>query len=393
MPNEWHYKSIKKIARENKCSIKDLIVLAPQNDPYYIGTLTEARHAGWIAEIVKGFLRERGRTRVHDRAIHYYVLSKNIKRPIGKSKWQVFKGDSNDFAWVMKSIQNARILGYLHWTCIEDKKNPEIIQNARYWRHDSFEDIPITPEEITKTIAEKFYLLNPQLQQAYHVELWTEKTTINDILEPIGKEYGVNIQSFSGQSTSTKIFELIDRISGIDKPVRILYISDYDEYGHNMPVSCGRKIQWFLDTLNSGLDVKLEKILLTREQVEMYGLPAAPDSNNKVEIDALEVYHPGETKRIVEATVSKYIDSELAQEIMRRNTAVRRTVYNAIMEHEDFIRELIDSLDLSEVEELFSTPLPEPETIHEENEALFESDRDYLEQVRKFKEHLQSRQD
>jgi len=392
--SEWHYESIKRIARDNSdYSTEDLIVLAPQNDAYYIGTPTEIRHAKWIAEIVSGFLEERERDKVHDRTIHYYILSRNLKRPIDKSGWRVFRGDSNDFSWVMKSIQNARILGFIPWSCIEDKKNPVLIKNASYWQHDEIEDMPITPIDIAEAISKKFYPFNPQLQQAYHVELWTEKTTVNDILEPIGEKYGVNIQAFSGQSTSTKVFELIERVSAIDKPVRILYISDYDRYGHNMPVACGRKMQWFLDTMGLEQDVKLEKILLTREQVEEYELPAAPDSRNKVELDALEVYHPGETKRIVEATVTKYTDSELAQEIMRRNTAVRRMVYNAIMEHEDFIRELVDNLDLSEVEEMFSTPLPEAEMIDEEIEALFDSNRDYLEQVRKFKEHLQSRED
>lgn len=390
---EWCYETTKQIAKEQGCSIEDLIVLAPQNDPYYIGTPTQIRHAEWIAEIVEQFLEERERTKVHDRAIHYYILSKNLKSPIGKKEWRVFKGDSNDFAWVMKSIQNARILGYLPWSCIEDKKNPELIKNTHYWQHDTIDDIPITPTEIAKMITEKFYPFNPQLQQAYHVEIWTEKTTINDILEPIGKIYGVNIQSFSGQSTSTKVSELIDRISTIDKPVRILYISDYDKYGHNMPVSCARKIQWFLGTMDLEQDVRLEKILLTGEQVEKYELPAAPDSKNKVEIDALEVYYPGETRKIVEAAVSKYIDLELAQEIIERNARVQRVVYNAVMEHEDLIRELIENLDLSQLEQLFNDPLPRLEMVNLDDGALFDSNRDYLEQLQKFKQHLLSRED
>jgi len=239
----------------------------------------------------------------------------------------------------MKSIQNARILGYLSWSCIEDKKNPELIKNASYWQHDAFEDVAITPEEIAKKISKEFYPFNQQLQQAYHVEIWTEKTTINDILEPIGTTYNVNIQPFSGQATSTKVAELIERIYHINKPVRILYISDYDSYGHNMPVSCARKIEWFLDTMDSEQDVKLEKILLTGEQVERYELPAAPDSRNKVEIDALEVYYPGETERIVRAAVSRYVDLGLKREILDRNATVRRVVYDAIMENEEFIGE------------------------------------------------------
>lgn len=391
--SEWNYDYIKRTAGNNNCSIEDLIVLSPQNDPYYIGTPTERRHAEWIAEIVLQFLEERGRTKTHDRAIHYYILSRNLRRPTGRNGWRVFRGDSNDFHWVMKAIQNARILGYIPWSCIEDKKNPELIKNASYWQHDTLEDTTLTPEEIARTISKKFYPFNPQLQQAYHVEIWTEKTTINDILEPIGKLYSVNIQPFSGQSTSTKVFELVERISNIDKPVRILYISDYDSYGHNMPVSCARKIQWFLDNIDSEQDVKLEKILLTREQVEEYELPAAPDSRNKVEIDALEVYHPGETERIVEAAVSRYVDLELEREILDRNAVVRRAVYDALIENEDFIRELIENLHLEETEQMFNDPLPNAEAVEEVNEALFDSSREYLEQVNGFKQYLHGRED
>jgi uncharacterized C2H2 Zn-finger protein len=42
---------------------------------------------------------------------------------------------------------------------------------------------------------------------------------------------------------------------------------------------------------------------------------------------------------------------------------------------------------------MFYDPLPEAEKIPEENEALFNSQRDYLKQVNRFKEHLKSRED
>lgn len=389
----WCYKTIKQLAKKLGRSFKELIVLAPQNDPYYIGSQTQREHAGWIAEIVDQFLEARGRGKVHDRAIHYYILSMNLMRPIDKDKQRVFKGDSNDFSWVMKSIQNARILDYTPWTCIEDKKNPELIQNAHYWTHNTIENLKITPEKIAKKISEEFYPFNPQLQQAYHVEIWTEKTTINDILEPISKRYGVNIQSFSGQATSTKVFELVYRISKINKPVRILYISDYDKSGHNMPVATGRKIQWFLDTMNLKRDVKLDKILLTGDQVKEYRLPSAPDAKNKVEIDALEVYHPNETRKIVEANVSKYMDLKLTQEIIRRNAEIQKAIYNAVIKQKDLIKELIEELNLNQLKPLFNNPIPKARTIDEANKALFDSNRDYLEQLKKFKQHLLSRKD
>lgn len=371
--------------------------MGQQNDPYYIGTISEVRSAKWIAGVVIHFLGERGRKKVHDRAIHYYILSKNLKRPFGKNEWRIFRGDSNDFHWVMNSIRNARILGLVPWECIEDKKNPQPDINSYYWSHENIAQIQINVEDIAKAVSsdERFIIFNPQLQQSYHVEIWTEKTTINDILLPLGKKYGVNIVSFSGQSTSTGVFELIKRISRANKPVRILYISDYDKYGHNMPVSCGRKIQWFLDNLPLKLDVKLRKILLTEEQVHKYELPSAPDSINKVEIDALEVYYPNETGKIVVESLNQYIDLEVTGKILEHNEKIKNAIHEAIMEQKDSIGNLLEKLDLGKVKELchnYELPKSKLETGNGV-EYIYDSDLHYIEQVTKFKEYLERRSD
>ena len=393
----WNYATIKQTAKKLGIPISDLIVLGQQNDPYYIGTVSEVRSAEWIAEIVKQYLTERGRKKVHDRAIHYYTLSRNLKRPINKAEWRLFKGDNNDFHWVMNSIRNARILGFILWECIEDKKNPQPDINSYYWSHEDIDQIQISVEDIAKAVSkdQRFLILNPQLQQLYHVEIWTEKTTINDILLPLGKEYGVNIVSFSGQSTSTGVFELINRITIAKKPVRILYISDYDKYGHNMPVSCGRKIQWFLDNFDLPADVKLCKILLTEEQVKKYQLPSAPDSINKVEIDALEVYYPNETRNIVMEALNQYVDLEVTRKIMEQDERIKNTIYEAIMEQEDSIGNLLEKLDLDKVKEFchnYELPKSKIET-RNGVEYIYDSDLKYTEQVTKFKEYLDRRSD
>jgi len=394
---KWDRISIKQFAKHVGISTSALIVLTQQNDPYYIGSISELRSAEWIAEIVQEYLNERGRENVHDRAIHYYILSRNVKRPFKKNDWRLFKGDSNDFHWVMNSIRNARILGLIPWDCIEDKKNPEPHINSRYWDHEDMDQIQITAKDIAKAVSndDRFLVFNPQLQQPYHVEIWTEKTTINDILLPLGKKYGANIVTFSGQSTSTGVYELINRINTARKPARILYISDYDKYGHNMPVSCGRKIQWFLDHLPLKPDIKLHKILLTEEQVSKYKLPPAPDSKNKVEIDALEVYYPDETRKIVTKSLDQYIDLKVTTKIKEQNTKIQNAIYKAILEQKDSIGNLLEKLDLREVKDLcqnYELPKLKPRTL-DGVDYIYDSDLDYINQVKKFKDYLGRRND
>ena len=394
---EWDRISIQQFAKHFGISTSALIVLAQQNDPYYIGSISELRSAKWIGGIVTQYLNERGRENVHDRAIHYYILSRNLKRPFKKKDWKLFKGDSNDFHWVMNSIRNARILGLIPWECIEDKKNPEPHIHSYYWNHEDIDQIQITIEDIAKAVSNdrRFVIFNPQLQQPYHVEIWTEKTTINDILLPLGRKYGANVATFSGQSTSTRVYELITRIVTAKKPVRILYISDYDKYGHNMPVSCGRKIQWFLDTYEMYVDVKLQKILLTKEQVQKYELPSAPDSINKVEIDALEVYYPDETRKIVMQPLDQYIDLKVTEKIAVQNMKIRDAIYETIMEQKDSIGNLLEKLDLNKAKELchnFKLPISKPKT-PDGVDYIYDSDLNYIKQVQKFKDYLKRRSD
>jgi len=381
-----NYRILKQLARSERVSIKDLIVLTPQNDPYYVGSPSQVRHADWMANEVNDYLRTRSTETFHDRAIHYVILSKGIERPIKANGWRSYEGDSNDFSFTMKAVQNARYLGLIPWSTVKDMKNPEPMIFAHYWNHEASIDMQL--EYLVEKIVEDIYPLNPQLQQAYHVELWTKKATINDILTPIATRYGVNVQSFSGQATATRVYELMGRIRSAHKPVRILYISDYDRYGDNMPASCGRKLQWFVDHSDMDVDVKLDRIMLTPEQVDEYGLPSVSGEERKVELDALEVYHPGETERIIEAAVSRYIDLGITSEIRQMNIRIRRQMYESILHVLEPIRNQIESIQTPEIQ---IEDLPHATPIQEDEPSLYDSTRDYIEQTLMFKQYLAQR--
>lgn len=60
------------------------------------------------------------------------------------------------------------------------------------------------------------------------------------------------------------------------------------------------------------------------------------------------------------------------------------------MEQEESINELVRALNLKELEEeLLEEELPRAGLIEETNEKLYDSNRKYMEQTRKFKEHLE----
>src|SRR6185437_10679057 len=80
------------------------------------------------------------------------------------------------------------------------------------------------------------YLRRPTIPQRFHVELWVEKSTMNDVLAPLAQRYGVNLITGEGELSATACYRLIERAKQGGKPIRILYLSDFDPAGDTMPV-------------------------------------------------------------------------------------------------------------------------------------------------------------
>jgi hypothetical protein len=144
---------------------------------------------------------------------------------------------------------------------------------------------------------------------------------VNDILGPLARRLGVTLVTGVGELSLTHCNLLVNRVLQHGRKTRILYISDHDPAGDGMPVSIARKIEHILRRDgHDDLDIRLDPLVLTAEQVAHYGLPRIPikDSDKRkghfearhgegaVELDALEALHPGELARIIENAVELY---------------------------------------------------------------------------------------
>jgi hypothetical protein len=163
--------------------------------------------------------------------------------------------------------------------------------------------------------------------QPYHVEIWCEKSTMRDILEDVGNAYGVTRVYSLGEISLTACVKLIlDRIArNGNRPVRLLYLSDFDPAGRSIPVAAARKVEWILRKSNPDIDLQLIPILLDHDQCVHYRLPRTPLKADEgradewtlrfgeggTELDALEALHPGELRRIVTEALDRYHDHDL----------------------------------------------------------------------------------
>jgi len=430
------YRTIKEMAKEQGISVTDLCALAAKNDPFYTGRPSEVAAAEWFAELWAQFGY---RTGVHLRRVHYQIVSQDTPITYPHRDYadgKPYENTQGDWGYLCEAGKYARYLGLVSPEAFEDRRNPDAIVNA-----DSYWEDPTPGYEVHEDWWQTDFRLPefpdlPKLRpngykgalQSYHVEVWCEKTTMNDVLEPLCRRYDVNLVTGAGEMSITSVVDFMDRVREANRPARILYVSDYDPAGLGMPISVARKIEFFQrQNGDGGLDIRLHPIVLTADQVEEYDLPRVPvkDSDlrkanweahhgkGQTELDALEALYPGKLAEIVKAAILDYYDpdleeraraqrDELAQaleeaqedalEDTQPNVARLREAFDtAVSEFEEKIEGLKEDLQevrddikdrLAEVEvDLDDYPLPEPDLPPESDGLLYISGRDYLEQL------------
>lgn len=326
------YEMIKALAKRLKRPVTSLLALSSSNDPFYCGQPAQIEKARWFADLWEQFGYTSG---VHLRRMHYQIVSQDPPTKMVNGK--PYENTEQCWDYLNTASQAARYLDMVDPECFVDRRNGAPVDNIDYsteldaslyiankvsFDRDISFDIPAFP-------IPPRYLFLPTSPQRYHLELWCEKSTQDDILKPLAEEYKAALQYGLGELSITLAIEALRRFEKSGKPVRIFYISDFDPSGWNMPKSMSRKLEKYNIKLGLNLDIKLFPVILTPEQVKAYNLPRTPikDSDKKkskfelrfgvgaTELDALEALYPGELRSILEEELDRYYDADLENEV------------------------------------------------------------------------------
>jgi hypothetical protein len=375
------------------------------------------------------------RGRYGERSYHHQIISQNppVLMPNG------LPYENTETCWSMLNLASkaARYLQLVDPGAFNDRRNPdpivhashglanpEVWVNSRLWGpHLRLPDVPELPS---------YRVSGYTAEQASHLELWCEKSTMNDVLEPLCRAYGMNLQTGLGELSITATLALVHRLEEAGKPARIFYVSDFDPAGQSMPVSVSRKVEYFVRTLGLDLDVRVFPVILTVEQVQYYQLPRTPIKEAErrrigfedrygegaVELDALEALYPGELQGLLRQCIECYYDPTLEprsreaqarlehdlgliwQQVVGRFTEDiegLRAVYAELQQefgsrmaaYSEQIQALWHAmrseLELS-VPHLAYYPLPAPALAGEFGDGLYNSERAYLQQIEAYKQ-------
>jgi hypothetical protein len=423
---DYDHAGLKELAKELDRPLSTLAVLA--RDPFTAGAPARKRDAEWFAELWRRFDIQPG---AHLRRIHYVLVSQEpgtVLMPDGSP----YLNTDSCYNTLNTASLDARYLGLVPANDLVDRRNAEPVINA------SNEEEEAAALAFTGGLLEheppgfevpQLTVEPPKIPQRFLVEIWCEKSTMNDILMPLGERYGINIITAVGEMSLTRCVELVARTEESQRPVRILYVSDFDPAGESMPVAVARKIEHTLYKDGHDLDIQVRPVVLTHDQCERYHLPRTPlkDTETRAanfearygegatELDALEALHPGELERILTEEIGRYYDNDLAGRIedvteevqgdlddvnaevrkryakeLRELETERKKTLAAIKAFEEKAKPLFERIehDLEdEATDADAYDWPEPDEGDEDDDPLFDSTRDYVEQIDRFKEH------
>jgi len=328
------------------CSLKDLTVLSKKADPYRVDIPTGHRVGAWVAEQLDRLLGDR---RTHLRGLHYaIVVTGDTVKPDGS----IYRNTDDDWMWLSETAgKAARWLGYVEFDRIFDNRNAAPVINRKAKEQPgAFVSIGLDVDIPDLDDIEPLpCALGFKPRQPFCFSVFGEKTSLQDVVEPIAERHEADVYLGSGEMSDTLIHQIAKDAAADGRPLVVFTLTDCDPAGHQMTISIGRKLQAFRDLLFPTLRFELVPVALTVEQVRELGLPSTPLKETEkradrwrqafgieqTEIDALATLRPDVLRDILDAAFDPYIDRTLRGRVTLAEVEWRRQAQEALDEQID----------------------------------------------------------
>lgn len=223
-----------------------------------------------------------------------------------------YPNTNSAYTQLSKQLVEARKRGDIDETRIEDRSR-EFLGEDYGW--DGPEDF-VTYRFKWFFDSPDYYSRKMWSSQPEFVVVWVEKDALSRVISAEADKYNVITCPSRGYASYTYIKEALKMLPA-DKHITVLHFADHDPSGIDMTRDLKERFHEY-----SSLDINLERIALTHDQVQHYRLPPNPtkradpraDSyiakfgNECWELDAIE---PMELQRMVLEAIVRHVDFSL----------------------------------------------------------------------------------
>ncbi len=241
----------------------------------------------------------------------------------------VLKSETRGYRVVQRRLLKLREEGSLPYGLITD--NARMVRTRARWD---------SPEQFAKEAAAR-YRRDYWADSPVRVEVWLEKDALAGVLTPtVVDECGLDLYVTRGFASVTYLQEAAEFMREDARPTFVYVLTDFDPSGLSIAETVERELigrAW-------PAEVEVERLAVTREQIDLYGLPTRPTKSTdtrarrferehgtgSVELDAIP---PATLRSLVRDSIEEHMDSErlrvlkLAEE-QERN--LLRTVWRGV---------------------------------------------------------------
>lgn len=175
----------------------------------------------------------------------------------------------------------------------------------------------------------KGYRRNRQEGQPQFLEIWVEAAGMAPQIGRIAEKYTVPVYSSGGFDSLTTKYESAKRITGREQQTVVLHIGDMDPSGLSIFDSAAEDVSALVQGMGAP-PPRFERVAITGEQVEKYGLPTKPAKKTDrrgdwkggtVQGEALD---PAILATVTENTLKRWMDASALNRLMAEEERDRR---------------------------------------------------------------------
>jgi hypothetical protein len=308
---------LRRLADTYGVSTSDVRLLSRNRDPFWMGTDGHHAKAEWFADLWQQAVAGRVEETIHIRGVHYFIVSLDEDvAPPGNCSWEIYKNEKTCFNYLADAAVAARVLGYVPLDGITDEKNTENTV-TRYGEHDTgtptlspsfgsgvrVPNVPTVDDRASVKFGDEGYVeyavenwsggspsFDRPSQQPFHTEVWSEKTLPSEVKHVLRGQSVNTVVEGEGHLSYTVANDFAQRANAAEKTAVVLYLADYDPSGDDMPAAMAGKLEWLKQEDKLDHRVILDRLAITEQQIEEFGLPLNFDKRDKgeVELNALE---------------------------------------------------------------------------------------------------------